>query len=353
MLIRIILAAATVLTVFWLLMLMAVSREDWTAAAQNKLVDNLMKEDELRRKDAAKAKFLEQYHGIVRAILGIFVGGNSEKEIAKLQKQSRAIASGKLGSVNVLEMPGYTMQRVFPSLGAGALYQGILEKCIELYGKKYARNKAVQTLAQTVSYPVIGIAVSLALGCVVYLTHSPSYGLMAMGMGSLLVIVMSRSYYNRVGDDLKQRRVAISRQFPNVVSKLALLVTSDMNIDRAWRETAASQEMELYQEMRKTSDELDRNVSPEKAYTNFIDRCNTKETTKLGSAIIQSLSKGNAEIGVLLKSMAHDAWQERQHTARRDAENANSKLMIPTFMLFAAIMIIIMVPIGLQLGGMG
>lgn len=41
--ILIILSVATILTAFWLLMLMAVSRADWTAAAQNKLVDNLMK----------------------------------------------------------------------------------------------------------------------------------------------------------------------------------------------------------------------------------------------------------------------------------------------------------------------
>lgn len=101
-------------------------------------------------------------------------------------------------------------------------------------------------------------------------------------------------------------------QFPNVVSKLALLVTSGMIMDRAWRETAQSQDLELYQEMRITAEELSNLVDPTTAYTNFINRCNTKETTKLASAIIQSQSKGNAEIGALLKGMAHDAWQERR-----------------------------------------
>ena len=86
-------------------------------------------------------------------------------------------------------------------------------------------------------------------------------------------------------------------------------------------------------------------MDPAQAYGNFINRCNTKETTKLASAIIQSQSKGNAEIGVLLKGMAHDAWQERRHTAKRDSEAANSKLMIPTMLLFLAILVMIMVPV--------
>ena len=60
---------------------------------------------------------------------------------------------------------------------------------------------------------------------------------------------------------------------------------------------------------------------------------------------MQSQSKGNAEIGSLLKSMAHEAWQERRHTAKRASEAANSKLMIATMLLFIAILVMIMVPI--------
>ena len=119
-------------------------------------------------------------------------------------------------------------------------------------------------------------------------------------------------------------------------------------MDRAWRETAESQDLELYQEMRRTADELSNLVDPATAYTNFLNRCNTKETTKLASAIIQNQSKGNAEIGLLLKDMAHDAWQERRHTAKRDSEKANSKLMIPTMLLFVAILVMIMVPVALN-----
>lgn len=220
-----------------------------------------------------------------------------------------------------------------------------MEKSIELYGKKYATDKAKQLIAQLLSYPLIGLFFTLVLGAILVGTGNQMPGLGVMLGGSLLVFVLVYALYDELSDRLNKRRAAISRQFPNVVSKLALLVTSGMIMDRAWRETAESQELELYIEMRKTSDELTNLVEPSVAYMNFIDRCNTKETTKLASAIIQSLSKGNAEIGALLKSMAHEAWQERRHTAKRDSEAANSKLMIPTMLLFLAILVIIMVPV--------
>lgn len=341
-------AIVTVLLVAWLFLLSRISREDWITAAYNRVLDNRLEEDRLRTKDAVRAKKLEQYHGIAAKVMGVFLGGTSEKEIAKLQKQSQALQGGDLRSVNLFEMPGYVIQRIIPSIGYGLFHKKILINCTELYGKKYATNKTKQIMARILSYPIIGIAVSLSVGCMIYGTGNCTGGLAVAGFGSLLVLVLVYALYDEVNDQLNKRRAAISRQFPNVVSKLALLVTSGMIMDRAWRETAESQDLELYQEMRKTADELDNLVEPTAAYTNFINRCNTKETTKLASAIIQNQSKGNAEIGALLKSMAHDAWQERRHTAKRDSENANSKLMIPTMLLFLAILVMIMVPVALN-----
>lgn len=336
---------ATILMVIWLLLLGMVSNEDWVAAARNKVLDNRQQIDKLRMKDATNASRLLQYHGVAAKVMSIFLGGTSEKEIAKLEKQNEALQKGNLRSVSILPMPGYVLLRRITSISNGSIYRTVMEKSIELYGKKYATDKAKQLIAQLLSYPLIGLFFTLVLGAILVGTGNQMPGLGVMLGGSLLVFVLVYALYDELSDRLNKRRAAISRQFPNVVSKLALLVTSGMIMDRAWRETAESQELELYIEMRKTSDELTNLVEPSVAYMNFIDRCNTKETTKLASAIIQSLSKGNAEIGALLKSMAHEAWQERRHTAKRDSEAANSKLMIPTMLLFLAILVIIMVPV--------
>lgn len=348
----IVLALATVLTVLWFVLQFMVTDEDWIAAAYNKVLDNRVKIEELQRKDALNRKRLENYEGIAAKIMNLLIGSDSSKEIAKLERSSAQLQQGNLKSVGILDMPGYALQRKFKSINRGSLHKNILIKCTELYGKKYAVNKTKQLLARLLSYPIIGLGLTLAFGGLLYGSGNQTGGLAVMGVGSLLIIVLVYALYDEVGDRLNKRRAAISRQFPNVVSKLALLVTSGMIMDRAWRETAESQELELYMEMRKTADELDNLMKPTAAYTNFINRCNTKETTKLASALIQNQSKGNAEIGLLLKNMAHEAWQERRHTAKRDSENANAKLMIPTMLLFIAILVMLMVPVVLNFSAM-
>lgn len=344
----IILIVSTALAVLWLYLLEQSTAEDWTAAAYNKVLDNRFEIEHLRQKDAEDAEKLSKYHGILHRVMSVVIGSGSEKKIAKLMQENEDLQDGNLKSVNIFSMPGYVLQRRVEAIGKGAIHRSILAKYTELYGKKYAPNKTKQLLSQMLSYPIIGVAASLALGALLASGGNKTGGFAVMGVGTLIVLILVYALYDEVSDRLNKRRKAIARQFPNVVSKLALLVTSGMIMDRAWRETAESQDLELYREMRKTADELGNLVEPSAAYTNFINRCNTKETTKLASAIIQSQSKGNAEIGVLLKGMAHEAWQERRHMAKRDSEAANSKLMIPTILLFIAILVMIMVPIAMN-----
>lgn len=343
-----VLIPATLLAVIWLFHFSRVRREDWIAAAFNKVLSNHQEIEKLRKKDIANAKQMDQYHGSVAKLMGIFWGRSSEKTIQKLQEADAELQRGNLRTVNILDLPGYVLQRQYQAIGKSTFHRHILEEFQELYGKKYAENRADQLLAKLLSYPIIGVSFTLTLGALILGLGNIRVGLAVIGIGTPLILVLSYAMYDEVRDRLHKRRAAISRQFPNVVSKLALLVISGMIMDRAWRETAESQDSELYQEMRKTAEELSNLVDPVTAYSNFIDRCNTKETTKLASALIQNQSKGNAEIGVLLKEMAHEAWQERRHTAKRDSEKANSKLMIPTMMLFIAILIMLMVPVAIS-----
>lgn len=343
-----VLVPTTVLAVLWLTLLTMVTPEDWVTAAYAQVVDNRFEIERLRRLDDEKAAQLSKYHGMTAKVMRVFLQGDSHKKIGKLSKANNDLQNGHLKSVNIFEMPGYVLLRKVHAIGRGAIHKNVLEKYIELYGRKYAPNKANQLLARLLSYAIIGTAAALLLGSLLTALTDGLTGFVVTLLGVVIVLVLVYSMYDEVGDRINKRRKAISREFPNVVSKLALLVTSGMIMDHAWRETAESQNGELYREMCLTAKELSNLVEPTAAYTHFINRCNTKEATKLASAIIQNHSKGNAEIGALLRSMSHDAWQERRHHAKRNSEAANSKLMIPTMMLFIAILIMIMVPVALN-----
>ena len=346
-----VLIPTTILTVVWLLLLGRVTPDDWIAAAYGKVFSNIAAIERLRLKDKAKRRKLSGLCGISAAGMRIVYSGDSKKKIGKLERDNARLQQGDLGSLNIFIMPGYVLQREFDAIGKGNIHKTIMTNSYELYGKKHAEFETKRLLAKLLSFPIIGLALTFMLGSILTGTGNDAFGVTVLGVGGALVLVLIYALYDEQGDKVRKRRNAISKQFPNVVSKLALLVTSGMIMDRAWKEAAYSQDAEIYREMRKTSEELDNLVSPEAAYGNFITRCNTKETVKLASVIMQNLSKGNAEIGRLLKDMAREAWQERRHNAKRDAEKANSMLMIPTMLLFLAILVMLMVPIAMNFSG--
>ena len=347
----IIISFATVLAACWFCLLGRAAPEDWIIIAYNKVLDNMEAIEKLRRKEAVRQGKLAGSSGIASVGVRLLYGGSHEKEIARLTRENKMLQEGDLRKIGVLEAPGCVMLRKFKAISRSGIRKTIFTSCVELYGKKHAENKTQHILAKLLSYPVIGIAgvAMISSVCIAFGNLPAGYGI--LGIGSALILVLVYSLYDELRDKVRKRREAIARQFPNVVSKLALLVTSGMIMDRAWRETSRSRDEELYLEMRKTTEELDNLVSPEVAYSGFINRCSTKETARLASAIMQNLSKGNAEIGRLLGDMAREAWQERRHTAKRDAEKANSRLMIPTVMLFIAILIMLMVPIAMNFSG--
>ena len=346
----VIMSFATVLMASWLILLGRVTNEDWLSAAYCKVVDNAATIKKLSMKDKQRREKLKRFRGIA-AIWARLLLRDPQKEIKKIESAENCMKSGNIKGLNVFVMPGYVLQREFETIGKGGLHKKIITKSYELYGKKHAVNKTKQLLAKLLSYPLIGVAFTLIAGAVLIGIGSTTAGTAILGIGTSLIIVLSYAMYDELSDRVKKRRNAISKQFPGVVSKLALLVTSGMIMDRAWKETSYSQESEIYLEMRKTAEELDNLVSPEIANSSFISRCNTKETARLASAIMQNMSKGNAEIGRLLKNMAREAWQERRRTAKRDAEKANAKLMIPTMLLLMMILVILMVPIAMNFSG--
>lgn len=352
------LLTATVLVIIWLLLLNRATYDDYAKAAYCKVLDNYNLIDKITAKGKERYESFTIYSGVLpvsaKLINRIYIISvkAAERKVQTLKNKNEELQNGELKSVNMFVLPGYVLLREIPTIYKTQIYTLILRKCIELYGKKHSTQKARHIIAQIISYSIICIAVSLLIGVLIMAFGGFLHGLAGMGLGILLSLAIIYAIYDELDDSIKKRRKNISKQFPGVVSKLALLVTSGMIMDRAWKLTAHSDDREIYREMKHTSNEIDNLVNSAVAYSNFINRCNTKETAKLAGAIMQNLTKGNAEIGKLLREMAREAWLERRHKAKRDAERANSLLMIPTMMLFLAVLIMLMVPIVLSFSGL-
>ena len=137
---------------------------------------------------------------------------------------------------------------------------------------------------------------------------------------------------------------------PQALSKLTLLINSGMVVRDAWKRTAITGTRQLYIEMQQTSLEIENGVMEIEAYRNFAERCGVKEVKKFSTSIIQNLKKGNEELAMFLNDLSDEMWEMKKNEVKQKGEKANSKLLLPVFLIFIGILILVLVP---MMNGMG
>lgn len=167
---------------------------------------------------------------------------------------------------------------------------------------------------------------------------------MAAAFGVVLAGLVMWYVEELMNDKLEEKRDQLLADLPQMLSKMTLLVNSGMVVREAWKKIAESGDRALSQEMRLTINEMDNGVAELDAYRNFAERCAIKEIRRFASTMIQNMQKGNAEIAYFLKEMSDEMWEEKKHLVKRKGEAANSKLLLPTAMIFIGILVLVMVP---------
>ena len=208
----------------------------------------------------------------------------------------------------------------------------------EVYGKKYAEYYYYVLIGGQVTYMVTIIPLVCLLAL---LANNPGALVFGIVIGILLVWYLSESFK----DKLTARREKLLFDLPQMLSKLTLLVNSGMLLRDAWNLVAKQGNSILFQEMQLTAVQLDNGVSEYNAYREFAERCGLKEVRKFASLVVQGLEKGGSELTFFLKDMSDEMWLEKKNMVKRKGEQANSKLLIPTLIIFAGILIMIMAPI--------
>lgn len=212
----------------------------------------------------------------------------------------------------------------------------------EVQGKQYAEYHFYVIEAEKWTY---GFTVLVFFSLLAALGNEP----MALLMGGVIAFLVMWYIEELLNDKLTERRDELLADMPQVLSKLTLLVNSGMTLREAWKKVAFGGERVLYQEMRLTVQDMQNGVSEMEAYRNFADRCAIKQIRRFSSTMIQNMQKGNAEVSYFLKGLSDEMWEEKKHLVKRKGEAANSKLLIPTTMIFIGILGMIMIPVFLSM----
>lgn len=212
-----------------------------------------------------------------------------------------------------------------------------------VYGERYGEFFYRVNVAEKVTYVATFVMISPILGPLIGNNWFSLFGLVAAGF---------MYYYadTKITDVIKARKNDVARDFADMISKLALLINTGMITREAWESVSATGEGTVYEEMRKTVDEMNNGVSEIDAYLNFGNRCGEPSVKKFTSLLCQNLTKGNKELVAFLKAESTQSWEEKKHYVKRKGEEASNKMMIPLGLILVGVFIMILVPV---LGSMG
>ena len=90
--------------------------------------------------------------------------------------------------------------------------------------------------------------------------------------------------------------------------------------------------------------EMEEGEGERDCYERFGNRCRLQPYLKLGALLTQNLRKGSKGLSELLRIEAVNAFEERKTLARRQGEEAGTKLLVPMFLMLAVVLVIVIVP---------
>ena len=150
------------------------------------------------------------------------------------------------------------------------------------------------------------------------------------------------------------RKEQLLKQYPDMVSKISLLLGAGMTLSSAWERIVLNYqhrlgqqqaaEEEVYEQMLVAYREMQDGVGELKVYERFGDRCGTPQYRKFSMLIVQNLRKGSSGLRLSLDKEVEDAFALRKNLAKKAGEEAGTKILFPMMLMLCIVMVIILVP---------
>jgi tight adherence protein C len=223
-------------------------------------------------------------------------------------------------------------------------YVFLYQRVVMVYGTRYAKYYLKVHWGEKFLFFFTGMMVASFLGAVsglslVYLPFIPAAGI-------LLFFLADKN----LDDKARKRKLQFMAEFPNFISKLALLMTAGMHLRQALERIYkdAIEKTPIYSELGTVLDDFASGVSEKQAWQEFSERCKVKEITSFASMISQNAKIGGNQLVHELKRMTNECWEMRKYAAKQIGETASSRLIFPLMLMFAAILTIVITPAIMQ-----
>lgn len=219
----------------------------------------------------------------------------------------------------------------------GKLGQKLRDDTTLFYGKKFGEFYARAVWAQSLSLALLCAAAGFALAGLLGGDMMGLMSLLAVGMAAFCVFY----FLQHTGEEMKGRQETCEREFPNVVSKLALLVNAGAILHEAWRMVAYGKDGLIYDLMRRACEEMDNGKSEIDAIYEFGVSSGSRDVKKFASALVQSLERGGGELPGLLSDQSSELWAQHRQRLLQKGEAAASALLAPIGLMFGGTLLLV------------
>ena len=177
-------------------------------------------------------------------------------------------------------------------------------------------------------------------------------GFVIFAMGIVIVILLKCLEYQEIKKESEQKKAQMLMDYPEIINKLTLLLGAGMTVKSAWTKITSDYEKQknmkgvryAYEEMRTCCHEMNSGISEIECYERFGRRCGQQAYLKLGALLSQNLRKGTKGLTELLRIESIHAFEERKSLAKRQGEEAGTKLLLPMFFMLGIVLVIVVVP---------
>ena len=219
----------------------------------------------------------------------------------------------------------------------GGLERSLKKNTKILVDNIYYEYYTYVTWAQFLSLSLLTLSAGLTLCALA----PDQMALLLFAVTVILVAAIWNASMSKAKDAVQKRREDCELEFPNMVSKLCLLLTSGMVLREAWYLVAGGKDGPLYELMKRACQLMDNGESEVSAIYKFGVLSDSMEIKKFSSALIQNAEKGNSELESYLSSQVAELWAHKRQLALQRGEIAAGKLIVPLGLMFAGVIIII------------
>ena len=178
-------------------------------------------------------------------------------------------------------------------------------------------------------------------------------GMAMLVFSGIVAFLAAAAMGSRLHERVVQRERQMMLDYPQIISKFVLYLGAGLSVRSTFvrlgeeytkRRAEGHGDQSAYEEILLVSRELASGVPEAEAYADFGQRCRSRQYTRLSAILAQNLKKGNQELLSVMQQEAKASFEERQNTARKLGEEAETKLLLPMIMMLAITMLIIIIP---------